>query len=126
MKSTYFTQLYINMFCIQDHTKNFNILWAMPRNGWKCIVSRVSWFVCVLLNFNVLYNSNTVQKHYTGLLRSNWILCLVLRIIFWNHFLTVSNEVEDHLWLYFVYFLNHNLFMEKFIVKFLHRGTPIS
>ena len=65
-------------------------------NGWKCILNCVSWLVSVILNFNALGNANIVQRHYTELLRSNWIFCLILRITFWNYFLTVSKEVEDH------------------------------
>ena len=39
--------------------------------------------------------------------------CIILRITFGNYFLTISYEVEDYLWLYFVYFLNRLLIYEK-------------
>ena len=41
------------------------------------------------------------------LLKSNWIFCLIFEIIFGNYFLMISNKFEEHLWLYFVFFLNH-------------------
>ena len=61
-----------------------------------------------ILNFNALCDANTVQRQsYTVLLKSDGIFCQLLRIIFGNYFLMVSNEVEDHLLFHFVYFLNH-------------------
>ena len=41
------------------------------------------------------------------LLKSNKEFRLILGVTFGNYFLTVSNEVEDHLWLYFEYLLNY-------------------
>ena len=61
------------------------------------ILNCVSWFLSVILNFKAFYDAHTVERHYTVLLKSNRIFCLVLRIIFGNYFLMVSNEVEDHL-----------------------------
>ena len=49
----------------------------------------------------------SVIKHYAVLLKSNRLFCLILRITVGNYFLMVSNEGEDHLWLYFVNFLNY-------------------
>ena len=97
----------------------------MLGNGWKCILNCLSWFISAILNFNAFFNEYTVQRHYTELLRRNRIFCLILRIFLGDYFLTVSDKIEDHLRLYFVYFLNHDLSMRKFIIKILHRGTPI-
>ena len=107
MELTHLIQMYEICFVYRITQKVSDILWIMFENGWKCILNCVSRFVSVMLNFNALCNAYTVQRHYTELLRSNRIFCLLLGIIFWNCFLTVSNEVEDYLWLYFVYFLNH-------------------
>ena len=64
--------------------------------------------VCsILLNFNELCDAYTVQKQsYTKqfkLLKSNRIFCLTLEVIFWNYFITVSNEDENYFRLYFVF-----------------------
>ena len=79
----------------------------MSGNDWKYILNYVLWFVSVILNFNAFYDAYTVQRHYTVLLKSNRIFCLLLRIIFGNSFLMVSDEVGDHIWFHFVYFLYH-------------------
>ena len=58
-------------------------------------------FVSIIQNFNVLCVTYTDQmQSYTVLLKSNRIFCLVLRITFWNFFLTVSKEDGEHLWYY--------------------------
>ena len=88
----------------------------MLGNSWKCILNCASWFISFILNFNALCNACTVHRH-TKLLRSNRIFCLISGK-FGNYFFTVYNEIADHLWQYFAYFLNHNLSMKKFIVKF--------
>ena len=50
---------------------------------------------------------NAVQiQNYSVLLKNNRIFCLILEITFGNYFLTVSNESDDHLSLYFAFFLN--------------------
>ena len=69
----------------------------MIGNDWKCIVKSVSWLVSIILNFNDLCYEYTVQRHYTVLLRSNRIFYIILGLTFGNYFLTVSDEVEDHL-----------------------------
>ena len=61
-------------------------------------------------------------QNYSVLLKNNRIFCLTLEITFAKYFLTASNEGDDHLWLYFVFFLNQSP-MTKLIVKFLHTGT---
>ena len=49
----------------------------------------------------------TVQRQsYTVLLKSNGIFCLLLGINFENYSLGVSNEGDDHKWIYFM-FLNY-------------------
>ena len=40
------------------------------------------------------------------LLKNNGIFCLILEITFGNYFLTVSNEGDDYLLFYFVFFSN--------------------
>ena len=56
---------------------------------------------------------HTVKRQsYTMLLKSNRIFCLILRITFGYFFLTVSNEGDDHLRLYFV-FLNNPHMLEE-------------
>ena len=114
IKWSYIIQLYKNMFRLWYHTQVFDTLWAMLENDRKCIWNYVSWFFYVTLNFNVLCNANIDQRYYAELFRSNWIFCLMLGTFLKLH-LTVSDEVEDHFWLYFVHFLNHNLSMKKFI-----------
>ena len=101
-------------------------LWVILGNGCICILNCVSWFVSLILNFNALcVVAHAFQRQsYTMLLKSNRIFCLILGITFGNYFLTVSNEGDDHLWLYFVFFLNQPP-MTKLIVKFLHTGTRI-
>ena len=111
-----------HVFVCRITQKIFDTLWTMLGNGWKCILNCVSWLVSPILNFNGLCIAFTVQRHYTVSLRNNRICYLILGIFFGNYFLTVYNEIKDHLRLYFVYFLNHNVFMKKFIAKFLHRG----
>ena len=56
-------------------------------------------------------------QYYTVLLKSNRIFCLNLGNTFGNYFLTVSNEGDDHLCLFFVC-LNYP--PKKLIAKFLH------
>ena len=68
-----------------------------------CILNCVSWYVSIILKFTALCDTYTVQiQSYAVLLKSNRIFCLILGITFGNYFLTVSNEGDDHLWLYFV------------------------
>ena len=101
------------MLYIQDHTRYF---WndTMIGNGWKCILNCVSWIISIILNFNAICDAHAVQRQsYRILLKNNRIICLILRIILGNYFLTVSSEVENHLWLYFVYFLNHLAIYEE-------------
>ena len=101
-------------------------LWAMIGKSWICILNCVSWFVSIILKFTALCNTYAVQiQSYAMLLKSNRIICLILGITFENHFLTVSNEGDIHLWLYFVYLNYPSMCMKKLIVKFLHAGTPI-
>ena len=60
------------------------------------------------LNFNAFCDAYIVQKQsYTMLLKSNRIFCLILGITFENNLLSISNEGDDHLWFYFVFFLNY-------------------
>ena len=99
----------------------------MLGNDWKCIVNCVSWFVSIILNFNAFCDAYTVQKEgYTMLLKSN-ICCLILGVTFGNYILTVSNEGEDHLCLYFVYFWNWPPIYEwfNFLLKILEFETSI-
>ena len=93
------------MFLHRFQQKISDILWAILGNGWICILKYVSWFVSIVLNFNVLCDALTVQRQsYSVLLKSNRISCLIIEITFANC-LKVSNDSEDHLWVYFVYFL---------------------
>ena len=48
-----FFELYNSMFHIQVYKNISDILWAMPRNGWKYIVNCVTWFLTL---------SNKVEK----------------------------------------------------------------
>ena len=82
-------------------------LWAMLRNDLKYILKYVSWFVSIILNFHAFCDAYTVERHCTVLLKSNKIICLILRRIFGNYILMVSNEAEDQLRLNFVWILNH-------------------
>ena len=52
------------------------------------------------------------EDKVTVLLKSNKMFCLVLEITVRCYFLTVSNEGDNHLWLYFV-FLNYPLTFEE-------------
>ena len=82
------------------------------------ILNCVSQFVSIILNFYALCDAYAAQRHYTVLFKNNKIFCLTFGITFRNYFLMVSNEVEDHLWLYFVY-LNHLLiYKEKLLLIF--------
>ena len=91
----------------------------MLGNGWKNILNRVSWFVFIIQNFDSLCDAYRIIRHYTVLLRINRIFCLILGITFGNYILSVSNEDDDHLWLYFL-FLNYPPMYEGIDVKFLH------
>ena len=65
-------------------------------------------------NFAVHCDPYTVQtQSYTVLLKSNRIFWFMLGISFGNYFLTVYDEGDDNLWLYFVYFLNSPLLYEE-------------
>ena len=79
----------------------------MLENDWKCILNCDSWFVSIIQNFKAIYDECTVQRQYIVLLKNNRLFCLILGKNFGNYFLTTSNKVEDQLWIYFVYFLNH-------------------
>ena len=71
MKSTYFIHMYKKLVSYAgSHKKIPDILWTMLGNGWKCILNCVLRFICVIQNFNALYNAYTVQKHFTELLIS--------------------------------------------------------
>ena len=60
-------------------------------------------FVSNILNFNALCDEYTVQiQSYTVLLKSSRLFCLILGNTFGNYSLTVSNEGDDHLWVYSV------------------------
>ena len=88
--------------------KIFDALWVIHGNGWICILNCVSWFVSTILNFNALCDAYTVQmQSYTVLLKSNRIFWLMLGTSFGNYILTVYNEGDYHLWLYFLYFLDY-------------------
>ena len=67
MKSTYFIQLYKNMFRIEVTQAISYILWTTLGNDWKYILNFVSRYVSVILNCNVFCNAYTVQrKSYSG------------------------------------------------------------
>ena len=72
----------------------------------------VSWSPFIILNFNTICDVQfqcAVQiESYTVLLKNNRMFCLTLGITLRNYFLTVSNKGDDHLWLYFAYFLNYS------------------
>ena len=76
----------------------------MLGNGSKCILNCVLWFVSVIINFNVVCDAYRVKvQNFIELLKSNRIFWLMLGISFGNYFLTVYNESDDHLLLYFLY-----------------------
>ena len=86
----------------------------MNKNDWICILNCVSWFASIILNFIALCDAYTVQiQSYAVLLKNKRIICRILGITFGNYFLTVSNEFDDHLCLYFVYFLNYSPMYEE-------------
>ena len=73
-----------------------------------------SIFVSIVQNFNALCDAYTVQmQSYTGLHKSKRIFWLMIGISFGNYFLTIYNKGNDHLWLYFVYFLNYLYIYEE-------------
>ena len=88
--------------------KIFDILCVILGNSWICILNCVSCFVSIILNFNAFCDECTVQiQTYTVLLESSRIFWLILVVIFGNFILAVSEEGDDHLLLYFGYFLNY-------------------
>ena len=86
------------MFCIENHTRNFWHIMGCACSGYKYAFNGASWFVSVIINFNVFYNAHTVKRHYTVPLKSVPLFCFLFDTI-----LTVSNKIEEHLWLDFVY-----------------------
>ena len=101
----YLIQLYKR---IQDHTKHFSYIMGYT---WKCL--DMYFILCfmvlsIILNFNALCDVYILQKQsYIVLLKNNRLFCVKLGITFGNYILTVSDEGENHVRLYFAYFLNY-------------------
>ena len=85
---------YKSMFRIHSHKKDF---WYYG----LCLEISGSVFSIVFQSLFLYFNA--LCDVYTVILKSNWIFCILLGMIFENYFLNISQKViEEH----FVYFLN--------------------